>query len=142
MCVGGGGWGLGGRIGGMEDKPKEREIGVILFAAFRSALKQDLKQNGYCVLPSVLSNEDCEKYIAQYKSWLESFPDTNPMRSRLSLVKDYAIGHCEAAWAVRLAAKPVFSAIWDTDKLLTSMDAVAIARPPSTEKDFDRGEPH
>ena len=93
-------------------------------------------------MPSVLSNEDCEKYIAQYKSWLESFPDTNPVRSCLSLVKDYAIGHREAAWAVRLAAKPVFAAIWDTDKLLTSMDAVAIARPPGAEKDFDRGEPH
>lgn len=108
---------------------------------FRRALTQTLKQNGYCVVPNVLSTDDCEKYIVQYRSWLESFPDNNAMRSRLSLVKDYAIGHCEAAWAVRLAAKPVFAAIWKTEKLLTSMDAVAIAYPPREEKDFDRGEP-
>ncbi|KAK7482510.1 hypothetical protein BaRGS_00026221 [Batillaria attramentaria] len=104
----------------------------------RMAVREDLERDGYCVVPGVVSEAKCDEYIAQYKAWLDTFPANNPVRSRLSLVKDYAIGHCEAAWEVRLAAKPIFASIWDTEKLLCSMDAVAIAPPPS-EKDFDRG---
>ncbi|KAK7093937.1 uncharacterized protein [Littorina saxatilis] len=105
----------------------------------RNALKTALKRDGYCVIPNVISAEDCDKYVTQYKAWLESFSTTNPIHSLLSLVKDYAVGHSEAAWAVRLAAKPVFAAVWDTEKLLSSIDAVAIAPPPQKEKDFDGG---
>ena len=34
------------------------------------------------------------------------------------------------AWQIRLMVKQVFSALWDTEKLLTSFDGAAISEPP------------
>ncbi|KAL8581806.1 hypothetical protein ACOMHN_010180 [Nucella lapillus] len=105
----------------------------------RAELKQALEQDGYCVVPGIVPEGDCDDMMDQYKSWLSGFPDTSSMKSRLSIVSNYAIGHSEMAWATRVAAKPVFAALWGTDKLLTSMDSVAIAPPPSRYEDFDKG---
>lgn len=68
-------------------------------------LRWGLETDGYCAVPNVVSTAKRDEYVAQYKAWLDTFPTNNPVRSRLFLIKDYAIGHCEAAWEVRLAAK-------------------------------------
>ncbi|KAL3864517.1 hypothetical protein ACJMK2_006191 [Sinanodonta woodiana] len=47
-----------------------------------------------------------------------------------SLISQFNTGHLEPTWFVRLKAKPVFVNLWQTSKLLTSIDAIAIGRPP------------
>ena len=42
----------------------------------------------------------------------------------------YHIGHFGPVWSARLKCVPVFSQVWNTDRLLTSVDSVAIGRPP------------
>lgn len=101
-------------------------------------IRWGLETDVYCVVPNVVSTAKCDEYVAQYKAWLDTFLTNNPVRSRLFLIKDYAIGHCDAAWEVRLVAKLIFASIWGTEKLLSSVDLVAFS-PPPTAKDYDRG---
>jgi hypothetical protein len=50
------------------------------------------------------------------------------------VIQSYRIGHCESAWKCRLHCKPLFDLLWGTEKLLTSVDGVAIATPPKKGK--------
>lgn len=97
----------------------------------RSTVLQNLKENGYAVLPSVLSVEDCDIYIKEFKDWVKQVEDSGKsFRTVKSLLQSYRIGHFNACWRVRLAVKDIFAQIWSTDKLLTSVDAVALSYPP------------
>ncbi|XP_023933707.1 uncharacterized protein LOC112042773 [Lingula anatina] len=46
------------------------------------------------------------------------------------LITSFKVGHLEASWAIRLKSKAVFEELWGTAKLWSSIDAVAIGRPP------------
>jgi hypothetical protein len=96
---------------------------------------QNLKEKGYAVLPSVLSVEDCDIYIKEFKDWVKQVEDSGKsFRTVKSLLQSYRIGHFNACWRVRLAVKDIFAQIWSTDKLLTSVDAVALSYPPEEGK--------
>ncbi|KAJ8310364.1 hypothetical protein KUTeg_012229 [Tegillarca granosa] len=93
-------------------------------------LRQQLEQNGYVVVPDVVPVQKCDEYIGQYKNWLSLFgPDHNPSWTK-SIIQHYRVAHCEPTWKTRLWAKPVFASIWKTNKLLSSMDGIAIGEPP------------
>ncbi|KAK3106103.1 hypothetical protein FSP39_012787 [Pinctada imbricata] len=92
-------------------------------------VKNDLENKGYTVVPDVLDPADCDKYIADYKSWVDKFTD-DPPHWRRSLIQQYRVAHCDPTWRVRLAAKSVFERIWNTRKLFCSMDGIAIGEPP------------
>ncbi|CAC5425690.1 unnamed protein product [Mytilus coruscus] len=94
---------------------------------------EELETQGYSVIPNVLSDKECEKYISIYKAWVHRFGDERPYWDK-SLMQQYRLSHCEPTWNVRLAAKHVFASIWKTDKLLTSMDGIAIGEPPELGK--------
>ncbi|XP_071110243.1 uncharacterized protein [Haliotis cracherodii] len=97
---------------------------------------EDLRVKGYTVVENVLTNEDADRYRGMYSDWLETFKGTWP-HSIKSLIQRYKVGHMEPTWAVRLKAKKVFEEVWGTEKLLSSMDAIAIGRPPEDgEEDF------
>ncbi|KAL4238062.1 hypothetical protein ACF0H5_002773 [Mactra antiquata] len=90
---------------------------------------EELKEKGYTVVKNVLTKQECDQAIAEYKIWLQHFGDRFP-KTFQSIIKDHNIGHLEVTWRLRLRTKPVFSQLWKTDKLLTSFDAVGIGRPP------------
>jgi hypothetical protein len=90
----------------------------------------DLESKGYTVVPNVLSVEECDTCILEYKDWLSQFAPDEWCYSSESLIQRYNVGHFKPTWTVRLKCKPVFAQIWKTDKLLTSFDAIAIGRPP------------
>ena len=92
--------------------------------------RDELESRGVTVIKDVLSSQDCDRHVASYRRWLGSFPLSQWPQSRNSLIQRYKTGHLTPSWEVRLAAKPVFSQLWNTDCLLSSMDAVAIGRPP------------
>lgn len=90
----------------------------------------DLKAKGYTVVSDVLTVDECDKAIGQYRDWLSNFKDGEWPHSSNSLIQRYNTGNMEPSWFVRLKSKKVFAQIWDTDKLLSSVDAIAIGRPP------------
>ncbi|XP_045162636.1 uncharacterized protein LOC123527317 [Mercenaria mercenaria] len=92
---------------------------------------KDLEEKGYTVVKNVLSKQECDAAIADYRAWLANFGDKFP-KSFNSIIKDHNTGHMEVTWRLRLKAKPVFAQIWKTEKLLTSFDAVSIGRPPES----------
>ncbi|XP_060071338.1 uncharacterized protein LOC132551241 [Ylistrum balloti] len=95
----------------------------------RDALSHDLETKGYSVVPNVVTKEECDVYTQQYKDWVAKFGDDAPF-SHDSLMHYYRVGHFDATWRVRLKAKPVFASLWKTEKLLSSMDGIAIGIPP------------
>lgn len=106
----------------------------------RKAIQKQLTENGFCVVPNVVPEENCNEYLQTFQKWYASFKeDGQRMRTWKSIIKTHRIGHFEAAWKCRLHSKPVFEKIWGTDKLLTSVDAVALT--PPAEKDGQFREP-
>ncbi|XP_052821374.1 uncharacterized protein LOC128246884 [Mya arenaria] len=104
----------------------------------------DLQKKGYTVVSDVLTNDECDKTIDQYKQWLSQFTDEGEWPfSANSLIQRYNAGHMEPTWFARLKSKRVFAQVWKTEKLLTSFDAIAIGRPPEeSEEQFHRPGQH
>lgn len=98
---------------------------------------QDLEVKGYTVVKNVLTSEECDKTIGQYKDWLSQFQEGDWPFSVNSLIRGYNVGQLHPSWFVRLKCKQVFAEVWNTDKLLSSFDTVAIGRPPENgEEEF------
>ncbi|XP_067659595.1 uncharacterized protein [Haliotis asinina] len=96
--------------------------------------REELRAKGYTVVENILTNEESDKYREMYCDWLATFNGTWPHSSK-SLIQRYKVGQMEPTWAVRLKAKKVFEEIWGTEKLLSSIDAIAIGRPPEDGKE-------
>ncbi|XP_021350058.1 uncharacterized protein LOC110448233 isoform X2 [Mizuhopecten yessoensis] len=97
------------------------------------ALSRDLETKGYSVVSGVVTTEECDIYTQQFKDWVAKFGDDLPF-SHDSLMHYYRVGHFDATWRVRLKAKRVFASLWNTEKLLSSMDGIAIGVPPEIAK--------
>ncbi|GFN85096.1 phytanoyl-coa dioxygenase phyh [Plakobranchus ocellatus] len=97
---------------------------------FTEENRAELSSKGVTVVPSVISEVDCDRHQQYFRDWLSKFPSGQWPQSNNSLIQSYKSGHLQPAWEARLAAKPVFAEIWGTKKLLSSMDAIAIGRPP------------
>lgn len=108
-----------------------------------------LKKYGVAIVPSVLSQEECEKGVADMWDWLghisqtwekpiekenkESWRGFKQLYSKHSmLLQQWGIGHAQFVWDVRQNPKvvSVFADIWKTEKLLTSFDGASIHLPP------------
>lgn len=102
----------------------------------------DLEEKGVTVVPKVITEDECDEAVGDFRVWLSKFGDSFP-RSSNSVIWDYNAGHMDVSWRLRLKAKPVFAQVWKTEKLLTSFDAIAIGRPPEDgEETFDDSEQH
>lgn len=97
---------------------------------YREKAVSELEDRGYTVIPGVLTETECNTYIGQYKSWVAQFGKNDWPNSRNSVIQGYRIGHFKPSWNARLKTKPVFASLWETEKLLTSVDGIAVARPP------------
>lgn len=91
---------------------------------------EDLKRKGYTVVSDVMTPEECDDCIGQYREWLSQFKDGEWPYTSHSLIQRYNSGHMRPTWYTRLKSKKVFAQVWNTDKLLSSFDAIAIGRPP------------
>ncbi|RUS71290.1 hypothetical protein EGW08_020947 [Elysia chlorotica] len=97
---------------------------------FTAKNREELETKGVTMVPDVLSMEDCDKHQAFFRNWLKRFPDGQWPETLSSLIQGYGAGHLEPAWDVRLKTRSVFAQVWGTNKLLSSMDFIAIGRPP------------
>ena len=92
-------------------------------------MKAELEDNGVAVVPGLIPEDDCDNYITEYHQWLAKFGTGFP-DNVTSIIHKYGVAHMEATWNIRIKVKPVFEGIWGTEKLLSSMDGVAIGQPP------------
>ncbi|XP_052081609.1 uncharacterized protein LOC127719500 [Mytilus californianus] len=105
--------------------------------------RQELQNQGYTVIKNVVTEKQCDKWIDEYKVWLSQFKEDEWPFTAHSLLQRYNTGNFETTWKARLATQKVFSELWHTEKLLTSIDAIAIGRPPETsDEDFLRPGQH
>ncbi|XP_059153892.1 uncharacterized protein LOC131939536 isoform X1 [Physella acuta] len=92
--------------------------------------REELETRGVTVVADVIPHSDCDQYQKLFRKWTKGFGMHAWPQTKNSLIQRYRSGHLQPAWEVRLAAKPVFAQLWQTDKLLSSLDAIAIGRPP------------
>ncbi|XP_061195767.1 uncharacterized protein LOC133203993 [Saccostrea echinata] len=101
------------------------------FCLNRDKLRQEVEDKGYAVVPDLLTPEECDSLMSQYKDWVNKFDEGHiPLQNRASVIQSYRVGHFKPSWEVRLKSKAVFEAIWGTEKLLSSTDGIAISKPP------------
>ncbi|CAH1779138.1 unnamed protein product [Owenia fusiformis] len=94
-------------------------------------VKADLDEFGWAVVPGILTETECNEYSSSYRSWIAGLlPNGRWPYSMKSIIQSYRIGHLEQTWKIRVKSKPVFEALWGTEKLLSSIDGVSIGRPP------------
>lgn len=96
-----------------------------------------MEENGYAVIPDLMTASECDTLTSEFKDWVDKFHDGHiPLQKRTSVIQSYRVGHFQPSWEVRLKAKAVFKAVWGTDKLLSSIDGIAISKPPENGTDF------
>ena len=102
-----------------------------------------LKNEGYCVIPNILTEDECNITIEKIWDWLESLSsgidrnDSSTWNSQnwppsvRGIIQHLRVGHEEFVWTIRTNPKvmDVFKQIWGTDDLLVSFDAINVTKP-------------
>lgn len=97
----------------------------------REQLRQELHDKGYAVVPDLLTPKECDALTSEFRDWAGKFEEGQiPLQKKSSVIQSYRVGHFQQSWEVRLRAKAVFQAVWETEKLLSSVDGIAISKPP------------
>lgn len=102
----------------------------------RESLLKELENNGYAIIPNAA--ERCDEKFLKYQEWFAGFKETGNSIQRDDYVIDkYRISHSEASWGIRGQVRQLFGLVWETDKLLTSVEGVILFNPPEKgEGDF------
>ncbi|MCH9716677.1 MAG: hypothetical protein K0U52_06275, partial [Gammaproteobacteria bacterium] len=110
------------------------------------AANQQLIEQGWTVIPNILSPRECEQGIDGIWEWLafinpniqrhdpESWSNRNWPVTMHQIIQHYGVGQQEFVWNIRThpKVKQVFSYLWDTNNLITSFDGINVTRPPET----------
>ena len=95
-----------------------------------AAVLRTLEEDGVAVLPGVLTETECNDHITHIHTWLAQFGEKGFPETRGSIIHNYKAAHHPVAWSTRLRTTKVFEALWETDKLISSIDGMAIGHPP------------
>jgi|TARA_A100001015_G_scaffold265668_1_gene314271 hypothetical protein len=90
-------------------------------------MNQELKENGYTIVPDVLTSEEVEQAKEMFYTWKDTVPNHDLIHKQCDphgIYKYNQAGHQEFAWFIRTrpAVKKVFADIWETDELTVSFD--------------------
>lgn len=110
-----------------------------------SSWYQSFVENGYAVVPRVISPEKAAEYQQAALDWLKSFNNPQldysdsstwtasnlPHMHPANLFMHYGVAHEKFIWDIRQEQRiiDVFSELWNTDDLLVSFDALNITLP-------------
>lgn len=110
--------------------------------SFTAKHRDDLEEKGYTIIENAVP--DHQALRKSFFNWVDStFGEDGKPYSSNSIVRHYSVGYLEPAWKVRLQVKKYFEALWGTDRLFTSVDAVAIGQPPEMgNEEFDSDHHH
>lgn len=113
---------------------------------------QDLEEQGYCVIPQVLSTAETDALYQRVwhefieKAWpncrmhdRSNWKEVFPIHNKYGLFKGPA-GQIQVMWDLRQDPRivDVFAQVWNTNDLVVSMDGLSLMCPPEIRKgDFD-----
>ena len=90
-------------------------------------IKTKLKDDGFVVIPNILSPEEIEVAKKGFKEWQATIPDYYSIHRKVDphgIHKFHEIGHQWHSWYIRTNPKvqTVFKELWNTDELIVSFD--------------------
>ncbi len=125
--------------------PKSKEFPKFKFSL--ETMKQLLKENGYIIIPNVLSQEQIEHARKLMIDWEKSVPGLLEKHSDINphgIYKFHEAGHAPHAWYIRTLPRvqQVFKDIWETDDIITGFDGSCYMPETLTKKDTKQGWTH
>ena len=101
-------------------------------------VKKDLEQQGYVIIPNILSPDEITLYRKEFDNWYTSnIKRTHNTIDPHGIFKYHEIGHQRLAWLCRTHPKvqEVFKYLWDTDELVVSFDGACYFPKDTSKKD-------
>ncbi len=100
----------------------------------------ELKINGYCIIPNILSELEINEAKNLFYKWKNSVPNIDKLHNIIDphgIFKFHEIGHQEHAWFIRTRPQIIdsFKKIWNTDKLVVSFDGTCYIPKDFSKKD-------
>ena len=91
------------------------------------SIKINLENNGYCIIPNVLSNDEINYSLDLFKKWQKTIPNHNLIHNTIDphgIYKFHEIGHQEHAWFIRTRPNliNIYKNLWNTNDLVVSFD--------------------
>ena len=88
---------------------------------------KDLKENGYVIIPNILSTEEIDLARKMFFDWKNQIEDLDKFHNMIDphgIFKFHEVGHQEFAWFIRTRPKIInlFKKLWDTNDLVVSFD--------------------
>ena len=95
--------------------------------ATRAKITKDLLEDGYTIVPNVLSEEGVTICIAEFKAWQSKIKNHDKIHQEINphgIYKYHGAGHTRCAWRIRTEpnVQDVFKHIWDTGEIVVSFD--------------------
>ena len=89
--------------------------------------KQQLQENGYVVIPNILSHDKVEHALRLFHNWKSTIENFDTIHSKISphgIIKTWGIGQQQHAWFIRTQpeVQQIFKDFYETDDLIVSYD--------------------
>ena len=102
--------------------------------------EQELKTNGYTIIPNVLTTNEIEEAKTMFKKWRETIPNHDWIHNNVDphgIYKFHEVGHQEHAWFIRTRpeVQKYFKQLWKTDDLIVSFDGSCYISESCKKKD-------
>ena len=96
--------------------------------------KELLDDNGYVIIPNVLTDAEMNEYITEFNKWTNQIPDLEMLHDIIEsggIFKYHQVGQQRFNWLVRTNPKVqnIFKYLWDTDELVVSFDGCCYYPP-------------
>jgi ectoine hydroxylase-related dioxygenase (phytanoyl-CoA dioxygenase family) len=102
-------------------------------------IKTDLETNGYCIVPNILTKEQIQEYLHDFKTWQQSIPNHDTFHEKYDpngIYKFQRAGHTRHGWKVRTNKniQDIFKHLWNTEELVVSFDGCCYISKDSKKK--------
>lgn len=103
-------------------------------------IKQKLKENGYVVIPNMLSEDEVKHALGLFYAWQKTIPGLESLHNKVDphgIYKHHQVGHQQYAWYIRTRPKIInfYKKLWDTDELSVSFDGSCYLSKECKKKD-------
>jgi len=105
-----------------------------------SRIKEELKENGYCIIPNILSTDEISEAKTLFYKWQKTIPNHDKFHNSIDphgIYKFHEAGHQEHAWYIRTRPQviDIFKKIWECDDLIVSFDGSCYISEDTTKTD-------
>nr|QFG74542.1 MAG: hypothetical protein [Megaviridae environmental sample] len=92
-----------------------------------STIKEELQQNGYCIIKNVLSSDEIKFCKEKFYDWKKTIPNHDKMHSTIDphgIYKYHRVGHTYHGWYLRThdVIQDIYKQLWNTEELIVSFD--------------------